>query len=149
VEFEQANAGLRAMQAGRQPWDAPPAPARQAAPAPPDQAPDQVLAPTHVAAGFGTWRPGPIRETAALLGAPAGAVTAALGPPELRRPEGDAETWLYRGRRCLLDVVLYPDPATRQPRVGHAAARSQGVERVTEETCLAEIVAARSLARLR
>lgn len=143
MEFEQANAGLRAMQAGRQPWDAPPAPVRAEA------APDQVLAPTYVGMGFGAWRPGPIRETAALLGAPAGAVTAALGPPELRRPEGDAETWLYRGRRCLLDVVLYPDPATRQPRVGHAAARSQGVERVTEETCLAEIVAGRSMARLR
>jgi hypothetical protein len=149
VEFEQANAGLRAMQAGRQPWDAPPAPPRQAGAVAEAPVEHQMLGPTYVGASFGAWRPGPIRETAALLGAPAGAVTAALGPPELRRPEGDAETWLYRGRRCLLDVVLYPDPATRQPRVGHAAARSQGVERVTEETCLAEIVASRSMARLR
>lgn len=188
--FDQANAGLRAMQAGRQPWDAPPpAPAGSAA-APPTAAPTARatpggapnpafpggppgrgftapapgpeatalpgatrLDPAVPQASFPAareWRPGtPVREAATLLGAPAESVLASLGEPELRRPEGDSEAWLYRGQRCLLDVVLYPDPVTRRPRVGHAAARSAGVARVTEEVCLSDIAQGRVLARLR
>lgn len=185
--FDQANAGLRAMQAGRQPWDAPPpAPPAASAPAAPlaRATPGGALNPAFPGGppgpGFTApapgaeatlvpgatrldpavppasfpaardWRPGaPMREAATLVGAPAEQVLASLGEPELRRPEGDSEAWLYRGQRCLLDVVLYPDPITRRPRVGHAAARSAGVARVTEEVCLSDIAQGRVLARLR
>jgi hypothetical protein len=188
ASFDQASAGLRAMQAGRQPWDAPPpAPPNAAAllaratlgsapntgfpggppgsgftaPAPGPEAtalPGATrLEPAVPQASFPAareMRPGaplraPVREASTLLGVPAETVLATLGEPELRRPEGDSEAWLYRGQRCLLDVVLYPDPVTRRPRVGHAAARSAGVARVTEEVCLSDIAQGRVLARLR
>ncbi|NMJ41238.1 hypothetical protein GWK16_08305 [Roseomonas sp. JC162] len=74
---------------------------------------------------------------AALLGARAEDMRRMLGEPSLRRPEGEAEIWLYEGADCRLDVVLYPERGAMV--VAHAAARAQGGAAVTEAACLASI----------
>ncbi|MFC0386574.1 hypothetical protein [Muricoccus vinaceus] len=83
-------------------------------------------------------------SVASLLGQSREGVIAVLGQPTRRRPEGDAEIWLYQGRNCAVDVVLYQDGAgraARVPRVAWAAARASGTERRTEAGCLSELVA--------
>ena len=143
AEIDRANAALRAARAGVEPWNAPPRPA---------------TAPGSAAAASGTgpepgvqlastsFREGPIRDTRGLLGATGPVLVRALGQPDLRRRDGDAEAWLYRGATCMLDVVLYPDPAIgREGRVAFAAARATGIERVPEQACLNEIVRAHQL----
>ncbi|MFH5923165.1 hypothetical protein [Roseomonas xinghualingensis] len=77
-------------------------------------------------------------SVAALMGQPPDAVIAALGQPTRRRPEGDAEIWLYQGRNCALDVILYGSRNTA--RVTWAAARANGTGRQTETGCLVELV---------
>jgi hypothetical protein len=137
--IEQANAALRAAQAGVDPWNAPP---RRMAPAPlPDAGGERALPVV-----FATPRGGAVREAAGLLGATAPMLQRAMGQPDLRRRDGEAEAWLYRGQTCMLDVVLYPDPALgRELRVAFAAARATGIERVPEHSCLAEITRAHQL----
>ena len=78
-------------------------------------------------------------SVAALLGQTPDAVLSALGPPTRRRPEGQAEIWLYQGAHCALDVVLYREASST--RVAWAAARAAGTETRTEARCLAELVA--------
>ncbi|MBP0495643.1 hypothetical protein [Roseomonas indoligenes] len=73
----------------------------------------------------------------ALLGQTREGVIAALGQPTRRRPEGEAEIWLYQGTHCALDVVLYRESST--PRVAWAAARASGTESRTEAGCLSEL----------
>jgi len=73
----------------------------------------------------------------ALMGQPPEAVIAALGQPTRRRPEGDAEIWLYQGRNCALDVILYG--GRNAARVTWAAARANGTGRQTETECLVEL----------
>lgn len=149
ADLERSAAMIRAAQAGSNPWQAPPRPA--AAPEmPPGMAPGMAssdlgperLGPVQHAA----LRAGPIREARGLIGATPAALVRALGQPDLRRTEGEAETWLYRGQTCMLDVVLYPDaPPGRDRRVAFAAARAAGIERVPESACLAEIGRAHQL----
>ena len=74
---------------------------------------------------------------AALLGQGPDALLAALGTPTLRRPDGDAEVWLYLGPHCALDLVLYRGAGG--PRVAHAAARANSTETRTESACLREV----------
>jgi hypothetical protein len=121
------------------------------APAGPDRAASEVLEKVleqhraSIAALDTTPRPPPRAAThrlapgsvAALLGQTQEAVLAALGPPARRRPEGQAEIWLYQGPRCALDLILYRDRATA--RVAWAAARASGTERETEAGCLTEL----------
>jgi hypothetical protein len=76
---------------------------------------------------------------AGLIGARAEEMRRMLGEPSLRRPEGDAEIWLYEAADCRLDVVLYPERGAMV--VAHAAARAQGAAAVTEAACLASIAA--------
>ena len=76
---------------------------------------------------------------AALLGTRAEEMRRMLGEPSLRRPEGEAEIWLYEAADCRLDVVLYPERGAMV--VAHAAARAQGAAAVTEAACLASIAA--------
>jgi hypothetical protein len=57
-----------------------------------------------------------------------------LGEPNLRRPEGPAEIWLYAGQDCALDLILYREGSGL--RVAHAAARASGATPQTEATCL-------------
>lgn len=77
-------------------------------------------------------------SVSALLGQSREGVIAVLGQPTRRRPEGEAEIWLYQGPNCALDVVLYRD--SRTPRVAWAAARASGTQRRTEAGCLSELV---------
>lgn len=144
ADIERSAAMVRAAQAGADPWAAPPRPAG--------------LAPAAAAGAGGTeaertgpvqhaaFRGSPVREARGLIGASPAVLVRALGQPDLRRTEGDAETWLYRGRTCMLDIVLYPDaPPGRDRRVAFAAARASGIERVPEAACLAEIGRAHQL----
>jgi len=63
-------------------------------------------------------------------------VVAALGRPNLRRPEGSAEVWLYAAPDgCRLDLVLFRDGGTA--RVAHAEARVP--KTATEAGCLRRI----------
>jgi hypothetical protein len=140
--MDQATAALRAARAGVEPWNAPSRPAASAAATVAQGAVAEAGPPV----AFANFRAAPLRDTSGLLGATAPAVVRALGQPELRRRDGDAEAWLYRGATCLLDVVLYPDPAIgREPRVAFAAARAAGLERVPEQACLSEITRAHQL----
>lgn len=76
----------------------------------------------------------------ALVGQPAGSVRAMLGDPSLVRREGAAEVWLYDGRTCRLDVMLYPGRGGGEPRVAFAAARATGLAPVAEMACLRQII---------
>lgn len=76
----------------------------------------------------------PPATAAALLGAAPDALRHWLGDPALRRPEGEAEVWLYLGQDCALDLVLYRTGAGL--RVAHAAARANGPAATTERGCL-------------
>ncbi|WP_458094962.1 hypothetical protein [Roseomonas sp. WA12] len=126
------------------------------APAGPDRAASQVLeevleshratvagitpapTPSPTPSGPATRRPAP-GSVAALVGQTPDGVLATLGQPTRRRPEGNAEIWLYQGRNCALDVVLYRESASA--RVAWAAARASGTENRTEAGCLSELVA--------
>jgi hypothetical protein len=143
AEFERTAAALRASRAGVEPWNAPPRQpgALAAAPRAAGTGPE-TTAPLALA----SYRDGPIRDTRGLLGATGPALVRALGQPDLRRRDGEAEAWLYRGQTCMLDVVLYPDPAIgREGRVAFAAARATGIDRVPEQNCLSEILRAHQL----
>jgi len=83
----------------------------------------------------------PPAAAAALIGRDPAELRRMLGDPALRRPEGEAETWLYEGPGCRLDLVLYPEGGAL--RVAHAAARAHGAgTAVTEAACLAAIAVA-------
>jgi len=82
-------------------------------------------------------------SAAELLGAGPDTLRRWLGEPSLRRPEGNAEVWLYAGDACALDLILYP--AGRGLSVAHAAARAQGAEARTEAACLRDIAAPQGL----
>jgi hypothetical protein len=96
-------------------------------------------------------RPAPAGPTPSLAGQLVGqtpeTVLAWLGPPRLRRAEGEAEIWHYQSTQCHLDIVLYHEGVSERPvlRVAFAAARSVGTVRRTEAACLRDI--ARGAAR--
>jgi hypothetical protein len=83
-----------------------------------------------------TGRPDAVAE---LLGATPAAVISRLGPPQLRRPEADAEVWLYSAGGCQLDLMFYTTP--QGLRVMHAQARAGGLGQRTEAACLRDIAA--------
>jgi hypothetical protein len=63
-------------------------------------------------------------------------VTAALGPPILKRAENGGEVWLYANANgCSLDVVLFPSASG--PKVAHATTRTPPT--LNEEACLQAI----------
>jgi hypothetical protein len=86
-------------------------------------------------------RAGAPESASGLLGLGPEALRRALGEPDLRRPEGAAEVWLYTAEACALDLVLYQDRGGGGLRVAHAAARASGAEPRTEAACLREIAA--------
>lgn len=114
----------------------------------PDPAQSAARATAAVAPGLppppaGPRQPGvaPPAAAAALLGRPAAELRRMLGEPALRRPEGEAEIWLYEAPDCRLDLVLYPEGGAL--RVAHAVARAHGArDGVTEAACLAAIAVA-------
>ncbi|MBP0465923.1 hypothetical protein J5Y09_18500 [Roseomonas sp. PWR1] len=119
-EAEQARAMEQALRSARAGLVAPAAPAVR----PPT--PTQARPPA-----------GAVSSAAALAGLRAEDLRRRLGEPALRRPEGDAEIWLYEAPGCRLDVILYPEGGALL--VGHAAARAHGGARVTEAACLAAL----------
>jgi hypothetical protein len=104
-------------------------------PGPPPELPATAV-PDPGGAMAGAGRPD---RAAGLLGAPPEALRRWLGEPQLRRPEGRAEVWLYAGTGCALDLVLYPGEAGL--RVAHAEARAMGAEPWTEAACLRALAA--------
>jgi hypothetical protein len=119
---EQAIAMEQALRSARAGIVAPAAPVSR----PPALAPAAARSPA-----------GAVSSAAALAGLRAEEVRRRLGEPALRRPEGDAEIWLYEAPDCRLDVILYPEGGALL--VGHAAARAHGGARVTEAACLAAL----------
>ena len=99
-------------------------------------APSPAPSPAPRPAGPAARRPAP-GSVASLLGQSPEGVLGALGQPVRRRPEGNAEIWLYQGAHCALDIVLYRDSGA--PRVAWAAARASGTESRTEARCLSEL----------
>lgn len=77
-----------------------------------------------------------------LKGEAADAVKAALGPATLLRREPPAQVWQYRGRTCVLDVVLYPDETEGAPlTVAHVELRPmEAAARVAPKACAADVL---------
>ncbi|WP_404381904.1 hypothetical protein [Caenispirillum salinarum] len=77
-----------------------------------------------------------------LKGEAADAVRAALGPATLLRREPPAQVWQYRGRTCVLDVVLYPDETEGAPlTVAHVELRPlEASARVAPKACAADVL---------
>lgn len=146
-ELDRTSAVLRAAKAGVEPWNAPPAPAAaQGVAAQALAQADSGTGPERlVAVSAAAYRDGPVRDARGLVGATAPTLLRVLGSPDMRRRDGDAEAWLYRGQTCMLDVVLYPDAGAREGRVAFAAARATGIDRVAEGACLQEIQRANQL----
>ncbi len=79
------------------------------------------------------------------LGLAPSALDAELGRPALVRAEGPARVWQYRGRSCVLDLVLYPGPDG--PTVRHLEARDP-VDATPHDTvgCLKDLLQRRAVA---
>ena len=79
------------------------------------------------------------------LGLAPPALDAELGRPALVRAEGPARVWQYRGRSCVLDLVLYPGPDG--PTVRHLEARDP-VDATPHDTvgCLKDLLQRRAVA---
>lgn len=69
------------------------------------------------------------------------AVKAALGVATLLRREPPAQVWQYRGRICVLDLVLYPDESEGATlRVAHVEIRPvEGLAKVAPKVCAADV----------
>lgn len=63
---------------------------------------------------------------------------AALGAPNFRRRDRDAEIWQYYGDGCVLDLFLYAEDG--QSRVAHYAVRSRLPDEAVPAGCLAAII---------
>ena len=63
-----------------------------------------------------------------------------LGEPQLRRREAPAEIWQYRGKRCVLDLFLYPEAGTL--KVTHIEARDRKAETYETKECLRQLIEA-------
>jgi hypothetical protein len=70
-------------------------------------------------------RPAPYMPGAhdALVGLDREALLARLGEPEMLRRERGAEYWRYRHQGCLIDIFLFADPPTAEPRIIHVGVR--------------------------
>ena len=71
-----------------------------------------------------------------LIGLGSGDVQGAMGVPTLVRADGAAQYWRYGLGGCQLDLFLYTDPGTSQPRVAYLDVRpSHGVDLGTRHAC--------------
>ncbi|MBU6498970.1 MAG: hypothetical protein KGJ41_13820 [Rhodospirillales bacterium] len=101
--------------------------ARPAPPPPPP--PPAPLAPAPI----------PPAHVSDLIGNRPDQVVAELGMPALRRPDGDAEVWLYaHANGCHVDLVFYSD--STGPKVAHVDTNTP--PRMRESDCLQAIAAA-------
>ncbi|MEO5335445.1 MAG: hypothetical protein H7841_00930 [Magnetospirillum sp. WYHS-4] len=71
-----------------------------------------------------------------------GEVTEAIGTPDFTRKDRAARLWQYNGKRCALDLFLYPQKDGIL-RVTHVDVRVRSPEIVDWPTCVAEISTAR------
>ena len=76
-----------------------------------------------------------------LVGLDGEALLARLGAPELLRRERGAEYWRYRHNGCLIDVYLFADPPTAEPRIIHVAVRRHSGAAVTDATSCETVAA--------
>lgn len=65
------------------------------------------------------------QQSASLIGLDADELLRRFGAPELLRRERRAEYWRYRHQSCFVDVYLYADPPSPQPRTIHVGVRRQ------------------------
>ncbi len=80
-------------------------------------------------------------DPARILGLGPDRLTELLGRPELTRREPPAEIWQYRGESCVFDVFLYEEGGLA--RVTYLEARDASARRVTERSCLNQLLRAR------
>ncbi len=80
-------------------------------------------------------------DPARILGLGPDRLTELLGRPELTRREPPAEIWQYRGESCVFDVFLYEEAGL--VRVTYLEARDASARRVTERSCLNQLLRAR------
>ena len=138
---DQAAAGAPAASAeAAAPADAPASPPPPA-PSPSRRPPSQTASRPAPAAPLPEVDAAPER----FLGLAPSALGAELGRPALVRAEGPARVWQYRGRSCVLDLVLYPGPDG--PTVRHLEARDP-VDATPHDTvgCLTDLLQRRAVA---
>jgi hypothetical protein len=86
--------------------------------------------------------PPPLPGLDKIVGKPAAAVTALLGPASLDKTEGPARQLQFVRPVCVLDVYLYPPASGGAPVVRTAAARKPDGARMDPGTCLGLIAPA-------
>jgi hypothetical protein len=64
--------------------------------------------------------PAPALHPADLVGAPASAISALFGAPDLLRREPPAQVWRYARPACVVHVFIYAPPGGGAPRAKHA-----------------------------
>jgi len=85
----------------------------------------------------------PVPGLERILGRPADAAIAALGPASLDRREGPARAVQFAQAGCVLDVYYYPDPAAGQPTARFAEARLPSGKADDPARCFTAQLAAR------
>lgn len=83
-----------------------------------------------------------LRSPEALMGMTQAEVTLALGKPDFTRKERTTRLWQYNGRRCALDLFLYPQKDGTL-KVTHVDVRTRKPYSLDGQACLEEIVALR------
>ncbi len=123
-----------------QPKAAPKAPEESEAPATTAPQPEAETEPEAETAAL---PPAPVidDDPARILGLGPDRLTELLGRPELTRREPPAEIWQYRGESCVFDVFLYEEDGL--VRVTYLEARDASARRVTERSCLNQLLRAR------
>jgi hypothetical protein len=86
--------------------------------------------------------PPPLPGLDKIVGKPAAAVTALLGPASLDKTEGPARLMQFVRPVCVLDVYLYPPASGGAQVVRTAAARKPDGARMDPGTCLGLIAPA-------
>jgi hypothetical protein len=80
-----------------------------------------------------------------LIGRSEADLSQALGAPDFKRADGEAQIWQYRTPACILDAFLY---RTRDGvRVRHMEARGLDVRRIEGDACLLNVLALRAAGR--
>jgi len=68
-------------------------------------------------------------------------VVATLGEPEFKREENPAQIWRYRGRNCVLELMLYK--LDRDYQVRHVETRDENFKQVAPDSCISSVSSAK------
>ena len=68
-------------------------------------------------------------------------VVATLGEPEFKREENPAQIWRYRGRNCVLELMLYK--LDREYQVRHVETRDENFKQVSPDSCISSVSSAK------